>query len=147
MRLVSVGLVVVLFAAFPVTAAPADSPVAMKHIVRQWSTRLNAYDNDGVAHLFARPAAIIQDGMILRLRNYADLAEWHSGLPCAGQLTSMRVKGKYVTAVFTLTRGPHRPCPAAGQRAAAMFSIVHGKITGWAQVPVPDADVPSGPAA
>ncbi len=146
-RLVGLGFVVVLLAAAPVTAARADSPAAMKHIVRQWSSRLNAYDNDGVAHLFARPAGIVQSGTILRMESYSQLAEWHSGLPCAGTITSMRVKGIYVTAVFTLTRGPHRPCPAAGQQAAAMFSVVHGKITGWAQVPVPEYALHPHPVA
>jgi hypothetical protein len=143
-RIVACGLLVALLAAPTAAAAGNDSPGATKQIVRAWSKRLNAYDNDGVAHLFARPATILQGGAILRLRTYEDIALWHRLLPCAGRIVSISVKGEQATAVFVLANGKHRHCDAPGEKAAAVFQIRHGKILAWAQIPVPK---PQGPVA
>ena len=125
------------------TAAGGDSPAATKRVVHAWSNRLNAYDNAGAARLFARPALFVQGSGALRLPTYADIALWHSLLPCAGRIVSISVKGEYATAVFVLTNGKHRHCDAPGQKAAAVFRVHHGKIVSWEQIPVPR----TGPAA
>jgi hypothetical protein len=143
-RVAAVTLLVVLLVPPSASAAPVDSPAAAKRIVRAWSTRLNAYDNVGIARLFARPATFVQGGTALRLETSADIALWHRLLPCAGRIASIAVKGEYATAVFVLANGRNRRCDAPGQKAAAVFRIRNGKIVSWAQVPVPE---PKGPAA
>jgi hypothetical protein len=144
-RIAAVTLLVALLAAPTASAATADSPAATKRIVRSWSARLNAYDNTGIARLFARPATFVQGGAALRLKTSADIALWHRLLPCAGRIVSIAVKGEYATAVFVLANGKNRRCDAPGQKAAAVFRIRNGKIVSWAQVPVPKP--PEGPAA
>jgi hypothetical protein len=111
--------------------------------VRAWSARLNAYDNTGVARLFAHPATFAQGGTVLRLVTSADIALWHRLLPCAGRIVSIDVEGDRATAVFLLANGKNRRCDAPGVRAAAVFRIRNGKIRAWTQIPVP----PQGPAA
>ena len=127
-----------------VPAALADSPAATKKVVRAWSTRLNAYDNAGIARLFARPAVILQGGAAYRLETTADIVLWHRLLPCAGRILSITVKGELATAVFVLANGKHRRCDAPGRKAAAVFQVHKGKIVSWAQIPVPP---PKGPTA
>lgn len=138
-----VACVAALVAASFVGAADADAP-ASKRIVRAWSARLNAYDNAGVARLFARPAVFVQGGAALRLGTSPDIALWHRLLPCAGRIVSITVRGEYATAVFVLANGKNRRCDAAGVKAAAVFRIRNGKIVSWAQIEVP-AD--TGPSA
>ena len=137
-------LVALLLTPFAAAAVRADSPAATKRVVRSWSTRLNAYDNAGAARLFARPAVFEQGGTALRLRDYLDIALWHSLLPCAGRIVSITVRGDRATAVFVLANGRGRRCGAAGQKAAAVFRIRNGKILSWTQIPVP---APKGPTA
>ena len=144
MRLAACALLVALVTAPVAGAAHADSPAATKRVVRAWSKRLNAYDNVGVARLFARPAVFAQAGAALRLETYADIALWHSLLPCAGRIVSITVKGETAVAVFVLANGAHRRCDAPGQKAAAAFRVHKGKIVSWVQVPVP---APPGPTA
>ena len=146
MRILALALLVALLPAPVAGAVRVDSPAATKRVVRAWSARLNAYDNAGVARLFARPAVFVQGGAALRLETYSDIALWHSLLPCAGRIVSIRVKGESATAVFVLANGKHRRCDAPGQKAAAVFRIRHGKILTWVQVPVPPP-APSGPSA
>ncbi len=138
MRFVACALLVALVSSPAAGAARSDSPAATKRVVREWSRRLNAYDNAGIAHLFARPAVFEQAGAALRLRTYSDIALWHSLLPCAGRIVSIAVKGENATAVFVLANGRHRTCDAPGQKAAAVFRVHKGKIVSWAQVPVPE---------
>jgi len=115
----------------------------MESIVRAWSARLNARDNNGIAKLFSLPAIMIQGPYAYRLVNRRQIALWESELPCSGRIVSIAVKGRYATAVFVLgNRGPTR-CDAPGARAGARFEIVDGKIVSWEQVPVP----PVHPAA
>ena len=139
---VSVGLL-----AIPVASAEAtDSPTATKRVVRAWSARLNAYDNAGVARLFAHPAVFVQGGSALRLETPAQIALWHRLLPCAGRIVSIDVDGELATAVFRLANGKHRHCDAPGQKAAAVFRVRHGKIVAWVQVPVPPPATSGSPA-
>ena len=146
MRIAACVVLAVLVAAPVAGAAHADSSAATKRIVRAWSKHLNAYDNAGVARLFARPAVFAQGAAVLRLETYPDIALWHSLLPCAGRIVSIAVKGETATAVFVLANGKHRRCDAPGQKAAAAFRVHKGKIVSWVQVPVP-VPAPSGPTA
>jgi hypothetical protein len=134
----AVASVLVALTVVPAAAATAtDSPVATKRVVRAWSERLNAYDNVGVAKLFARPTLIVQSGVGIELRTTADLVRWHRLLPCAGRIVSLTVQGEYATAVFVLRNGRNRDCDAPGAKAAAVFRVRNGKIVSWAQIPVP----------
>jgi len=110
----------------------------MKAIVHAWSDKLNAGDNQGVAHLFKLPAIVVQN-YAFRFHTYAQIAEWHSYLPCAGHVTSIRVKGRFATAVFRLADRKGSPCDSPGALVAARFEIVGGKIASWQQVPVPES--------
>ncbi len=142
MRIVAATLLVALLAAPVGMGARGDSPAAVKRVVRAWSARLNAYDNAGVARLFARPATFVQAGGSLRLRTAADIALWHQLLPCAGRIVSIRVRGELATVVFTLANGKNRRCDAPGAKAAAVFRIRGGKIASWVQIPVPPRSDP-----
>jgi hypothetical protein len=119
-------------------AVPKDTPAHMRAIVREWSKRLNSGDNKALARLFSAPAVVIQGGVGYKLANAAQVALYFEGLPCSGQVVSISVKGRIATAVFVLgnTR-PGMQCDAPGQKAAAEFEIVRGKIRLWQQVPVP----------
>jgi len=144
MRIVVVVVLAMLACASTVSAARADSSAARKRIVREWSMRLNAYDNVGAAKLFARPATFVQSGYVLQFDSGANIVLWHRRLPCAGRIVSITVRGEYATAVFVLRNGTHRRCDAPGVKAAAVFRIRAGKILSWTQIPVP---APSGPKA
>ena len=129
------------------TAKPAPtSPAQMKAIVHAWSDRLNSGDNDGVAQLFRLPAIVIQN-YAFRFRTYAQLAEWHSLLPCSGHVASIVVKGRFATAVFRLGNRMGAPCDAPGALVAARFEIVGGKIASWQQIPVPEQQQPAQPGS
>jgi hypothetical protein len=119
------------------TVARTDSPAKMRSVVKAWSARLNANDNAGAARLFSLPAVMTQGGYAYRLTTYRQLALWHDGLPCAGTVTRVIVKGRFATAVFTLGERNGHQCDAPGGEAAAKFEIVRGKIRSWTQVAVP----------
>ncbi len=117
-------------------AAGTDTPAHMRAIVREWSKRLNAGDNRGVARLFSVPAFVIQGGLEYRISTAAGVALWYSGLPCSGRVVSIAVRGRYATAVFVLGNGrPGKRCDAPGTKAAARFGIVNGKIRSWSRCP------------
>jgi hypothetical protein len=118
----------------------------MRHVVREWSRLLNASDEAGVARLFGLPAIVEQGSLGYRLRTRAQVALWHKGLPCAGKIASITVSGRFATAVFILGTRPGHRCDAPGQKAAARFEIVAGKIVHWIQVPVPVRARPKKPA-
>jgi hypothetical protein len=133
--------------ALPATATPKPtSPAQMKAIVHAWSDRLNSGDNIGLAHLFRLPAFVIQNDAY-RFTTYAQLAEYHSLLPCAGHITSIVVKGRFATAVFRLGNRMGAPCDAPGALVAARFEIVGGKIASWQQIPVPEKQQPAQPGS
>jgi hypothetical protein len=109
----------------------------MKAIVRAWSANLNAGDNAAETRLFSLPALMIQGPYGYRLTTPGQVAQWHAGLPCSGKIVSIKVRGRYATAVFRLGNRPTSKCDAPGTLAAARFTIVRGKITVWRQVPAP----------
>jgi hypothetical protein len=125
-----------------VTAAPAathppSQAARMTAIVRTWSRYLNSGDNAAEAQLFSLPAIMIQGQVGYRLETPKQVAIWHAALPCSGHIVSITVRGRYATAVFRLGNRKMSKCDAPGTLAAARFTIVHGKITVWEQVPPP----------
>src|SRR5262245_8269959 len=89
------------------TVADAASPqtsaaraAQMKAVVREWSKRLNAGDNAGIARLFALPSIVAQGPYAYSFKTRKQLAEWHSGLPCSGRIVSIEIHGRNAIAVF-----------------------------------------------
>jgi hypothetical protein len=120
------------------TSPPAAArPDQLRAVVRTWARRLNAGDNAGVAQLFRLPAVVEQGPTTYRFTSRKQLEEWHASLPCSGQVLSITVRGRFALAVFLLGNRPTSPCDGPGERAAAVFEIVRGKIVRWKQVPVP----------
>jgi hypothetical protein len=126
-------------AAKPQHAPPAQPSQTdrMKAVVRAWSANLNAGDNAAEARLFSLPALMIQGPYGYRLTTRGQVAQWHAGLPCSGKIVSIKVRGRYATAVFRLGDRKTSKCDAPGTLAAARFTIVRGKIKVWQQVPAP----------
>jgi hypothetical protein len=120
-------------------AGAAETPQQrqMESIVRAWSNRLNAKDNNGVAQLFAVPARIIQPPYEYRFTNREQIAAWHAGLPCSGHIVRISFRRNTATAVFKLGNRGATQCDGPGALVAARFTIVKGLITLWEQVPVP----------
>jgi hypothetical protein len=117
---------------------PQPSQAArMKAVVRAWSDYLNSGNNAGEAALFRLPVLMIQGPYAYRLVTPTQVAKWHAALPCSGRIVSIRVRGRYATAVFRLGNRKQTKCDAPGTLAAARFTIVGGKITEWRQVPPP----------
>jgi hypothetical protein len=144
MRRVATGLVCLALAAVVFTPAQAAQGIPGRAtVVREWSRLLNKNDNAAIARLFAVPATIVQGPYVYRLRTRKQVELWHQGLPCAGRITSIRVRGRFVTAEFVLSDRKGSRCDGPGARAAARFEIVRGKIRSWVQVqpqdPAPDA--------
>ena len=110
----------------------------METIVRAWSKRLNAGDNAGIARLFAVPATIIQTPYKYRMTSRAQIAQWHSLLPCSGRIVGILFRRNTTTATFKLGNRGATQCDAPGGFAAARFTIVKGLITVWEQVAVPE---------
>jgi hypothetical protein len=127
--------------------AAAPAPVTMRAVVRAWSARLNAGDNRGVARLFALPAVMIQGPYAYRLKTRAQVASWHSALPCSGRIVSIAIHGRYADAVFRLGNRGSSKCDGPGTLAAARFEIRGGKIVSWEQIAVPAKQADNGPVA
>ena len=119
--------------------APRPTPAQMRHVVREWSAYLNAGDNAGEARLFALPATMIQGPYAYRLVSRAQVAAWHSGLPCSGKIISIKVHGLQADAVFRLGNRVSSKCDAPGTLAAARFTFAGGKISIWQQIPPPSS--------
>jgi limonene-1,2-epoxide hydrolase len=119
-------------------AAPtAASPAA---VARAWSEALNANHNVEAAKLFAPNARILQPGLDARLTTRALAIAFNASLPCAGRIVAVTVTGIRAIATFVLGERPKHHCDAPGVKAAALFVVRGGKITLWAQVPVPNPD-------
>jgi limonene-1,2-epoxide hydrolase len=128
-----------------VGASGASAETAPKSVVRAWSNALNANDNVRAARLFAPGAHVIQPGIDVALQTRALAVAFNNALPCAGKIVSITVKGNRATATFVLGQRPRHRCDAPGAKAAAVFTIVHGKIVRWQQIPVPPSA--QGPTA
>jgi hypothetical protein len=139
-RVAAAAVVLLAFAgpAFAATPSKTAREVQMKTVVREWSKRLNANDNAGVAKLFAIPSVVIQGPYGYRFHTREQVAIWHSALPCAGKIVSVTIHGRYADTVFRLANRGKTKCDAPGTLAAARFEIVKGKIVSWIQIPVPE---------
>jgi limonene-1,2-epoxide hydrolase len=138
--LTAIALVAAFAAATFLGTASAARPKTPAQIVRAWSKALNASNDKAAGALFARNAVTIQGPNVIRLPNLKIATLWNASLPCAGQITKLRVKGNVATATFVLGERPGHRCDGPGQLAAAKFTVVKGKIVRWEQV-VPE---PSG---
>ena len=146
--IVAVGLLVGAPRGVAADPSAAARKQQMESVIREWSARLNAGDNAGLAGLYALPAVIIQAPYAYRIPTRALVAKWYSTLPCSGRIVSITVRRRYATAVFTLGNRGKSHCDAPpGTLAAARFGIVGGKIVSWEQVPVPAKKAPTGPVA
>jgi hypothetical protein len=120
----------------PEPATPSQA-ARMRTVVRAWSTNLNSGDNAAEAQLFSLPARMIQGSYVFTLVTPQQVARWHAALPCSGRIVSIRISGRFATAVFRLGNRNTSKCDAPGALAAARFTFVGGKITVWQQVPPP----------
>jgi limonene-1,2-epoxide hydrolase len=133
----AVGLAALAF----LTGCGSANPSA-ESVVRAWSQALNEDDNDRAADLFAPNAEIVQAGRALTLKTHADAVRWNAALPCSGKIVSIESRGETATATFLLGDRHHSACDGPGERATAIFKVVHGKIVLWHQTP---ARGPTGP--
>jgi hypothetical protein len=125
-------------------ACGGSSSHSPESVARAWSAALDRSDDETAANLFANGAEIVQNGE-LTLRDHADAVTWNDGLPCGGHITSVQRHGKYeVLVVFNLIKRPGHRCDAPGQKAAALFRVVGGKIVLWHQTPAPATPPPAG---
>jgi hypothetical protein len=118
-------------------ATPARAP-STGAVVRAWTAALNSGNDAAAGRLFNPHASWIQGGYKFRLTNQFEAAVLTHNLPCSGRIAAMSVKGERATATFLLGNRPGRPrCATPGAKAATLFTVRHGKIVLWAQVPVP----------
>jgi hypothetical protein len=109
----------------------------MKAVVRAWNANLYAGNNAAEARLFSLPAVIaLMGGPVgCYCLTRAEVAQFHAGLPCSGKIVSIKVRGRYATAVFRLGDLETSKCDEpAGALTGMRFTIVGGKITVLKQV-------------
>jgi limonene-1,2-epoxide hydrolase len=114
------------------TGCGSGSPDA-ESVVRAWSQALNQGDNDSAGKLFAPGAEVIQGNSVLTLKTQQDAVAWNAALPCSGRILSIHSRGQTATATFLLGDRPHSKCDGPGQKATALFKVIHGKIVLWHQ--------------
>ena len=108
----------------------------MKAVVRAWEANLNAGSNAAEARLFSLPALISQtEGPYgCYCLTPAEVAQWHTQLLCSAKIVSIKVRGRYATAVFRLGDRETSKCDSPlGSLTAVRFTIMHGKITAMEQ--------------
>jgi hypothetical protein len=110
----------------------------MKAVVRAWTANLNAENNGAEARLFSVPALItLMEGPYgCWCLTPAEVVQFHAQLRCSGEIVSIKVRGRYATAVFRLLRDRETStCDSPpGSLTAVRFTIVRGKITAWEQI-------------
>ena len=120
----------------PHHAAPPQPSQAdrMKAVVGAWAANLNAGNNAAEARLFSLPALINVPPACWCLTP-ADVAQFHAQLRCSLKIVSIKVRGRYATAVFRLGDREISKCDSpGGSLTAVRFTIVRGKITVWKQM-------------
>jgi hypothetical protein len=125
----------------PHHAAPPQPSQAdrMKAVVRAWTANLNADNNAAEPRLFSLPALIssLPGGVYgCWCLTRAEVAEFHVRLVCSAKIVSIKVRGRYATAVFRLLgdRETSTCDSPPGSLTAVRFTIVRGKITVWQQM-------------
>ena len=114
-------------------------------VVRAWSQALNQGDNETAGKLFASGAQVIQGHMVLTLKTEREAVAWNAALPCSGRILSIHSRGQTATATYLLGNRTPNSCDGPGQRATALFKVVHGKIVLWHQTDQPAAS-PQSPS-
>ncbi|HZQ80839.1 MAG TPA: hypothetical protein VFB25_02560 [Gaiellaceae bacterium] len=129
-----IGAIALLALALAGCGGHAASP---ESVARAWSAALDRNDNEGAAKLFAPGAQVVQQG-VLSLKSHRQAVTWNAGLPCGGRIVSVQPEASNsVLVVFSLTNRPHHVCDGPGDAAAAIFTVVHGKIVLWHETPPP----------
>lgn len=124
----------------PHHAAPPQPSQAdrMKAVVRTWAAEVNAGNNVAEARLFSRPTLIsLMAGPYgCYCLTAADVVQFHTQLLCSAKIVSIKVRGRYATAVFGhLGDRPFSKCDEPGGALTGVrFTIVRGKITVLKQV-------------
>jgi hypothetical protein len=116
---------------------PQSQSDRMKAVVRAWTANLNAGNNAAEVRLFSLPALIsmVAGPFGCWCLTRAEIFQFHVQLPCSGPIVSIKVRGRYATAVFRMGDRQLSKCDAPrGSLTAVRFTIVHGKITAWKQV-------------
>jgi hypothetical protein len=135
-----VRAVAILIAAVALAGCGGHGAQTPEQVARAWSAALNRSDDKTAGDLFARNATVIQDTIVV-LRDRSQAYTWNHALPCGGSIVSVSPESsRSVLVVFLLKERPGHACDAPGQRAAAVFRVVRGKITLWHQVPPPTAE-------
>ena len=136
-RLAALGTALALAAVGSGAALAARTAASPAAVVRAWSKALNANDNAAAGRLFAIDALVVQGTLDARIPSAKLAAAFNDSLPCSGRIIRLTVKGEQVTATFVLGHRPKHICMGVGQKAAALFVVVGGKIVAWEQIPVP----------
>jgi hypothetical protein len=123
----------------PHHAAPLQPPQAdrMTAVVRAWTANLNAENNAAEARLFSLPALIsLMEGPYgCYCLTRAEVVQWHAQLLCSAKIVSIKVRGRYATAVFRLLGDREASkCDAPRALTGVRFTMVRGKITALEQV-------------
>ena len=108
----------------------------MKSVVRAWTANLNAENNAAEARLFSLPALIsLMEGPYgCYCLTRAEVFQFHVQLLCSAKIVSIKVRGRYATAVFRGGDREFSKCDHPGTLTAVRFTIVRGKITVFKQV-------------
>jgi hypothetical protein len=103
----------------------------MKAVVRAWNANLYAGNNAAQARLFSLPAVIaLMGGPVgCYCLTSAEVVRFHERLVCSNKIVSIKVRGRYATAVLRLGDEATSKCDAPGALAGVRFTIVRGKIT------------------
>jgi hypothetical protein len=109
----------------------------MEAVVRAWTANLNAGNNLAEARLFSLPAVVslMEGAHGCWCLTRGEVFEFHAQLLCSGEIVSIKVRGRYATAVFRLGDRVTSKCDSpGGSLTAVRFKIVRGKINVWQQV-------------
>lgn len=128
----------------PTTTAPRITPIHKgdEAVIRGWNKAVDAGDFGQAASFFAPKAVVIQ-GFALPLLTHRDATVWNSGLPCRADITSIHGDGDMTVAAFHLREGPGHRCTEGGD-AQVSFTIRHGLIILWRQLPQDDGGSAGG---
>jgi hypothetical protein len=129
------------------TPAPRVTPIHKgdEAVIRGWNKAVDAGDYGRAATFFAPKAVVIQ-GYALPLLTHRDATVWNSGLPCRADITSIHGEGDMTVAAFHLREGPGHRCTEGGD-AQVSFTIRHGLIILWRQLPQDDGGTSGGGGA
>jgi hypothetical protein len=110
----------------------------MKAVVAAWTANLNAGNNAAEVRLFSLPALIslLEGPYGCTCMTAAEVVQFHAQLLCSIKIVSIKVRGRYATALFGSPRDRETSkCDAPpGSLTEVRFTIVRGKITAWEQV-------------